>query len=105
MGRLGQLAAVEADVHAEAEAPVDDRGAGSAIGCCAQLVDVGLLVVAGDRRVQEPRLLPWRKVEDNIALALANGPERARRHTHARSALEEVGLGPRSQISGVGGGT
>ena len=41
---------------------------------------------------QEPRLLPWRKVQDNIALALANGPERARRQAHARNALEEVGL-------------
>ena len=41
---------------------------------------------------QEPRLLPWRKVQDNIALALANGPERSRRNAHARNALEEVGL-------------
>jgi len=41
---------------------------------------------------QEPRLLPWRKVQDNIALALANGPERARRQAHAQRALEEVGL-------------
>ena len=41
---------------------------------------------------QEPRLLPWRKVQDNIALALANGPERSRRQAHARNALAEVGL-------------
>ncbi len=41
---------------------------------------------------QEPRLLPWRKVQDNIALALANGPERSRRNERARNALEEVGL-------------
>jgi len=41
---------------------------------------------------QEPRLLPWRKVEENIALALANTPERSRRYEQARNALEEVGL-------------
>lgn len=41
---------------------------------------------------QEPRLLPWRKVEDNVALALANGPRRRLRREHARIALDEVGL-------------
>ena len=41
---------------------------------------------------QEPRLLPWRKVEDNVALALANGPLSRSRRTHARRALDEVGL-------------
>jgi sulfonate transport system ATP-binding protein len=41
---------------------------------------------------QEPRLLPWRTVEDNVALALANGPRRRERRTHARRALDEVGL-------------
>ena len=52
------------------------------------------LIVSGAVSVafQEPRLLPWRKVQDNIALALANGPERSRRHERARNALEEVGL-------------
>ena len=42
---------------------------------------------------QEPRLLPWRKVEDNVALALANGPQRRVRRERARIALDEVGLG------------
>lgn len=41
---------------------------------------------------QEPRLLPWRRVEDNVALALANGPRRRLRREHARIALDEVGL-------------
>jgi sulfonate transport system ATP-binding protein len=41
---------------------------------------------------QEPRLLPWRKVQDNVALALANSPQRAVRRERARKALEEVGL-------------
>jgi sulfonate transport system ATP-binding protein len=41
---------------------------------------------------QEPRLLPWRKVEDNVALALANGPDRSVRGARARKALDEVGL-------------
>ena len=41
---------------------------------------------------QEPRLLPWRRVEENVALALANGPQRRGRRDQARRALEEVGL-------------
>ena len=41
---------------------------------------------------QEPRLLPWRKVRDNVALALADGPQRRDRHAQARCALDEVGL-------------
>jgi sulfonate transport system ATP-binding protein len=41
---------------------------------------------------QEPRLLPWRTVEDNVALALANGPLRRIRREHARRSLDEVGL-------------
>jgi sulfonate transport system ATP-binding protein len=41
---------------------------------------------------QEPRLLPWRKVQDNVALALANSPVRTIRNERARKALEEVGL-------------
>ena len=41
---------------------------------------------------QEPRLLPWRSVEHNVALALANSPKRRGRLEHARQALEEVGL-------------
>jgi sulfonate transport system ATP-binding protein len=41
---------------------------------------------------QEPRLLPWRRVEDNVALALANDDRRKGRRAHARQALAEVGL-------------
>jgi sulfonate transport system ATP-binding protein len=41
---------------------------------------------------QEPRLLPWRSVRDNVALPLLNGPERATRRDRARAALTEVGL-------------
>lgn len=42
---------------------------------------------------QEPRLLPWRSVHDNVALALLNTPERKQRARLARERLEEVGLG------------
>jgi len=41
---------------------------------------------------QEPRLLPWRTVRDNVSLALLNAPERRRRRALADQALAEVGL-------------
>ena len=41
---------------------------------------------------QEPRLLPWRRVQENVALALLNGPERKRREQLAEQTLAEVGL-------------
>ena len=41
---------------------------------------------------QEPRLLPWRKVHENVALALLNGPERKQRFALAEQTLSEVGL-------------
>jgi sulfonate transport system ATP-binding protein len=41
---------------------------------------------------QEPRLLPWRRVQENVALALANGSQRRGRRDQARRALGEVGL-------------
>ncbi len=41
---------------------------------------------------QEPRLLPWRRVRDNVALALLNTDERRRRFTRAEETLAEVGL-------------
>ncbi|HYF72193.1 MAG TPA: ABC transporter ATP-binding protein [Nocardioides sp.] len=44
---------------------------------------------------QEPRLLPWRTVHHNVALALLNGPERRRRLELAEKALSEVGLADR----------
>jgi sulfonate transport system ATP-binding protein len=40
---------------------------------------------------QEPRLLPWKRVADNVALALSEG-SRAERRERARGALDEVGL-------------
>jgi sulfonate transport system ATP-binding protein len=47
---------------------------------------------------QEPRLLPWRKVEENVGLALANGSLRKERRTRARRALEEVGLQEKAAV-------
>ncbi|MDO9357281.1 MAG: ATP-binding cassette domain-containing protein, partial [Solirubrobacteraceae bacterium] len=41
---------------------------------------------------QEPRLLPWKRVRDNVALALLNTPERRRRNELAEQTLDEVGL-------------
>jgi sulfonate transport system ATP-binding protein len=46
---------------------------------------------------QEPRLLPWRTVGDNVALALANSPLRRQRRDRARRALDEVGLSEKRQ--------
>ena len=55
----------------------------------------GEVVVDGRTSVafQEPRLLPWRRVGENVALALLNGTaSRQERRERARAALEEVGL-------------
>lgn len=41
---------------------------------------------------QEPRLLPWRTVHQNVALALINGSERKQRFDLAEQTLTEVGL-------------
>jgi sulfonate transport system ATP-binding protein len=41
---------------------------------------------------QEPRLLPWRDVRENVALALLNSGERAQRHERAEQTLAEVRL-------------
>ena len=50
--------------------------------------------VAGRTAVafQEPRLLPWKKVHDNVALALLNTDRRGQRAELARETLAEVGL-------------
>jgi sulfonate transport system ATP-binding protein len=55
----------------------------------------GEVVVDGRTSVafQEPRLLPWRRVGENVALALLNGAaSRQERRGRAHAALEEVGL-------------
>ncbi len=41
---------------------------------------------------QEPRLLPWRRVRENVELALLNSPERRDRKRLAEETLKEVGL-------------
>ncbi len=46
---------------------------------------------------QEPRLLPWRRVADNVALALRQG-SRAERQRRARARLDEVGLGDKHDV-------
>jgi sulfonate transport system ATP-binding protein len=55
---------------------------------------VGEVEVSGRTSVafQEPRLLPWRKVQENVALALLNSPERKQRSVLAEQTLVEVGL-------------
>jgi sulfonate transport system ATP-binding protein len=60
-------------------------------------VPAGEVEVRGRTAVafQEPRLLPWRRVRDNVALALLNSPdrrERAARTQRAEATLAEVGL-------------
>ncbi|KQQ48230.1 aliphatic sulfonate ABC transporter ATP-binding protein [Methylobacterium sp. Leaf125] len=41
---------------------------------------------------QEPRLLPWARVVDNVAVGLGEGGSRAERRARAEAALAEVGL-------------
>lgn len=41
---------------------------------------------------QEPRLLPWARVVDNVAVGLSGHGSRAERRERARAALAEVGL-------------
>lgn len=58
-------------------------------------VPAGEVEITGRTAVafQEPRLLPWRDVRENVALALLNSPEKAQRHERAEQTLAEVGLG------------
>jgi sulfonate transport system ATP-binding protein len=54
---------------------------------------------------QEPRLLPWKRVRENVALALLNTDQRAQRFERADQTLAEVGLTEKSdawplQLSG-----
>ncbi len=57
-------------------------------------VPAGEVEVRGRSAVafQEPRLLPWRRVRDNVALALLNTSERGDRFARAEATLHEVGL-------------
>jgi sulfonate transport system ATP-binding protein len=56
--------------------------------------------VAGRTSVafQEPRLLPWRHVRDNVELALLNTPERGSRRKLAEETLTEVGLADKLDV-------
>jgi sulfonate transport system ATP-binding protein len=57
-------------------------------------VPAGEVEISGRTSVafQEPRLLPWRRVHENVALALLNTPERGQRFDLAEQTLNEVGL-------------
>jgi sulfonate transport system ATP-binding protein len=46
---------------------------------------------------QEPRLLPWKRVDDNVALALHDG-SRTERRQRARHTLDEVGLTDKHRV-------
>jgi sulfonate transport system ATP-binding protein len=45
---------------------------------------------------QEPRLLPWKRVLDNVALGLPRAIEKAAAHEQAMQALAQVGLADRA---------
>lgn len=53
---------------------------------------------SGDVRVmyQEPRLLPWASIVENVAIGLGDGTEPQTRLERAQAALEAVGLGDRA---------
>jgi sulfonate transport system ATP-binding protein len=66
----------------------------------------GRITVAGDgrdasatRRImfQEPRLLPWARVADNVAVGLGRTGSRAERRLRARAVLDEVGLAAKAE--------
>jgi sulfonate transport system ATP-binding protein len=52
----------------------------------------------GSRRImfQEPRLLPWARVVDNVAVGLGEEGSLGARLNRARAALDQVGLGPKA---------
>jgi sulfonate transport system ATP-binding protein len=55
--------------------------------------DAGRTVAPNSRIVfQEPRLLPWAKVGENVAVGLGEGGQRAVRQERVRAALSEVQL-------------
>ena len=60
--------------------------------------DGDLVVDGGPARIvfQEPRLLPWAKVADNVAIGLGPAADRRAARAAAEAALAEVGLGDRA---------
>ena len=46
---------------------------------------------------QEPRLLPWARVVDNVAIGLGQGGSRAERRALAQAALDQVGLADKAE--------
>ncbi len=62
-------------------------------------VEQGTAEVGGSVSVafQEPRLLPWKRVADNVALALHDG-SKAERKARARTALDEVRLDDKHDV-------
>ena len=55
---------------------------------------------ARSRRImfQEPRLLPWARVVDNVAIGLGEEGSLGARLNRARTALDQVGLGPKAEV-------
>ena len=62
-------------------------------------VEHGTATIEGTVSVafQEPRLLPWKRIADNVALALHEGT-RSERKARARAVLDEVGLGDKHDV-------
>jgi sulfonate transport system ATP-binding protein len=54
----------------------------------------------GSRRImfQEPRLLPWARVVDNVAVGLGEAGSRGERLNRARAALDQVGLAAKADV-------
>jgi sulfonate transport system ATP-binding protein len=63
-------------------------------------VPAGEIEVSGRSAVafQEPRLLPWKSVRENVALALLNSDERGVRFERADQTLSEVGLDEKRNV-------
>jgi sulfonate transport system ATP-binding protein len=54
----------------------------------------------GSRRImfQEPRLLPWARVVDNVAVGLGEAGSRGEQLNRARAALDQVGLAAKADV-------
>jgi NitT/TauT family transport system ATP-binding protein len=109
-GALPVLREVTFDVPSRAVAAIvgpNGSGKSTLLRLIAGLLrpDSGTITIDGrpvgdaDQRVglvfQEPRLLPWRRVVDNVAFPLQlSGVNRDERRERARALLETVGVGP-----------